>query len=247
MKFSDIKAELTAPFEEVSFRVGSTTEKDGTVKGKPLAYINAAQVIDRLNEHCPDDWSDAYEIVRQGVWKCKLTVCGVTHEGVGMSGADDEEGEKSAESDALKRAAVKFGIGLYLRNWDLPYVPLESIYTNRKGKKTGYMPRSYKPPFPIPLKTKKILSVSRQATISADEAPPEQDEQPVTKPVRLATSNQVARINREIEQRQLKSPTQVADYLARCGVPSIEELPYQRASELITYLDELPRKATVKA
>jgi len=38
------------------------------------------------------------------------TISGVTREGVGTGLADSETGIKKAEHDALKRAAVKFGV-----------------------------------------------------------------------------------------------------------------------------------------
>lgn len=251
--FSEIKDQLAEPFPEVAFRVGSTREKDGRVEGKPLGYINAAQVINLLNEHCPDEWEDEYVEVRPGVLRCRLTICGVTREGVGMAGSDDEEADKSAESDALKRAACKFGIGLYLRNWDLPYTPLESVYTNKRGKKSGYLPWGYQPPTSIPLKTRKVgkPGPQRQAPASQEPPPPLGDDgAPGPAPTdgyKKATPNQVVRIKNEITKRHLKSPDQVEVYLKRCGVDSIEALPYTRASQLITALAELPPKATVKA
>jgi hypothetical protein len=49
-----------------------------------------------------------------------ITIDGVTREGVGTGPADTETGIKKAEHDALKRAAVKFGIArdLYRRESD---------------------------------------------------------------------------------------------------------------------------------
>ena len=45
--------------------------------------------------------------------ECTLTVCGVSKTDVGTSG-ESADAAKAAYSDALKRAAVKFGIGRYL-------------------------------------------------------------------------------------------------------------------------------------
>jgi hypothetical protein len=51
-----------------------------------------------------------------------ITIDGVTREGIGTGSARSETGIKKAEHDALKRAAVKFGIArdLYKRDVDAP-------------------------------------------------------------------------------------------------------------------------------
>ncbi|PID87047.1 MAG: hypothetical protein CSB13_01385 [Chloroflexi bacterium] len=64
----------------------------------------------------PVNWSDSYRVVEignQAAVECTLTVCGVSKTDVGTAG-DSAEAAKAAYSDALKRAAVKFGIGRYL-------------------------------------------------------------------------------------------------------------------------------------
>lgn len=78
-------------------------------------YVNRALIVDRLNLVCGHLWSDAYEISPASgpeepltAW-CKLTVGTVTRceQGEGRS-------KKTVLSDALKRAAGKFGVGTYL-------------------------------------------------------------------------------------------------------------------------------------
>jgi len=54
----------------------------------------------------------AYHDINYGGIKCSLTVVNVTKEDVGTTSLADQM--KGAHSDALKRAAVKFGIGAYL-------------------------------------------------------------------------------------------------------------------------------------
>jgi len=73
-----------------------------------VAYIDMRLVSERLNHICPNDWSDAYRPVGNGVMWCDLTVHGVTRSDVG------EGTGKALVSDALKRAAVKFGVGVSL-------------------------------------------------------------------------------------------------------------------------------------
>lgn len=122
----DIK-DLYKPFpaEKVSWRVGSTTT-DKT-KGMALAYIDARDVMERLDEVCGSDkWQNRYtatgektvceigiKIDEEWVWKAN---------GAGDSAT---EAEKGALSDAFKRAAVLWGIGRYLYDLDTPWVELE--------------------------------------------------------------------------------------------------------------------------
>ena len=68
----------------------------------------------------PGNWSTSFRVLSREPWvvECTLTVCGVSRADVGYSNAPDSEDEaepaKAAYSDALKRAAVSFGIGRWL-------------------------------------------------------------------------------------------------------------------------------------
>ena len=105
------------PIEKVKHRKGPG--------GKQLAYIDARDVADRLDE-----------VVGQAFWQNRYTcVNGVTVCEIGIK-VDDEswiwksdgapettiEAEKGALSDAFKRAAVKWGIARYLYD-DAPPPP----------------------------------------------------------------------------------------------------------------------------
>lgn len=76
-------------------------------------YVEWHTVADLLDCLIPE-WSHAVrDIVQVGNFVAvtvALTLNGVTREGVGTGAADTETGIKKAEHDALKRAAVKFGI-----------------------------------------------------------------------------------------------------------------------------------------
>jgi hypothetical protein len=120
---------LSAPFppDKISWRVGSTN-KDKT-KGMALAYIDARDVMDRLDEVCgPAGWQCSYphangktvcsigiKIGDEWVWKAN------------GAGDTDIEAEKGALSDAFKRAAVCWGIGRYLYDMDSPWVAIEPM------------------------------------------------------------------------------------------------------------------------
>ena len=89
-----------------------------------VEYVEWHTVADILDRICPT-WSHAVRCVSQigGVVAvtAAITIDGVTREGVGTGAADSETGIKKAEHDALKRAAVKFGIAreLYQREAEI--------------------------------------------------------------------------------------------------------------------------------
>lgn len=107
---------LSAPFppHEIEWRLGST--KQDKTSGLALAYITSRHVMERLDEVVgPANWQDRYEVHGNrvicylslridGEWVTKADGAGDTH----------VEAEKGGISDALKRAAVKWGIGRYL-------------------------------------------------------------------------------------------------------------------------------------
>ena len=117
----DILAKLKAPFpaDQISWRPGKVS-KDNK-KGLALAYIDARDVMDRLDE-VVGEWQDSYEEIA-GRLVCKITINGITR----TDGAGDTaiEGEKGGLSDAFKRAAVKWGIGRYLYRLPAQWVELD--------------------------------------------------------------------------------------------------------------------------
>lgn len=121
----DLK-KLAEPFppEKVEYRIGATTRDKK--KGMALAYIDARDVMDRLDEVCgPENWQRRYshahnkticEIgIRVDDWVWKADGAGDT----------DVEAEKGAISTAFKRAAVNWGIGRYLYDMGSPWVDIE--------------------------------------------------------------------------------------------------------------------------
>lgn len=122
---------LSAPFpaDRVSWRVGSTTQDKA--RGMALAYIDARDVQDRLDQVCgPDGWQCRYPHAAQKT-VCEIGIR-VGDEWVWKAdgaGDTDFEAEKGALSDAFKRAAVRWGIGRYLYDVDAVWVEIE-----QKGK-----------------------------------------------------------------------------------------------------------------
>jgi hypothetical protein len=107
--FREAALHLRRPFttEAVKFKVQATWPKDNPTAGLVVCYIDARLVVERLNLIIPDRWADAYEPVGKDLL-CHLTVDGITRTDIGQGTG------KGLYSDALKRAAVKFGIGVSL-------------------------------------------------------------------------------------------------------------------------------------
>ena len=122
--------ELSRPFaaEEIDWRVGSVNKEK--TKGMALAYMDARAVMDRLDGVCgPNGWQCNYTPGVNGSIVCNLGIRMPDGEWIWKAdgaGATDVEGEKGMLSDALKRAAVRWGIGRYLYEMKSPWVALEN-------------------------------------------------------------------------------------------------------------------------
>jgi len=139
--------DLHAPFPaaEIEWRVGSTNSDKSS--GLALAYLTARHVMERLDAVCgPENWQDRYE------FHGARTVCYLSiriHAGdptkvsewvtkADGAGDSDVEAEKGAISDALKRAAVKWGIGRYLYDLGNIWVDVEPAGRSVRIKRDQY-------------------------------------------------------------------------------------------------------------
>lgn len=131
--WDDLKAEF--PREAISWRAQTLT-KNGD-KALALAYIDARDVMNRLDSVVgPQNWQNRYE-VHGNKTICYLSIRDADDPVLWITKADgagdtDVEAEKGSISDALKRAAVLWGIGRYLYDIPAPWVPCE---TYEKGGK----------------------------------------------------------------------------------------------------------------
>jgi hypothetical protein len=125
--FRDAAPFLRRPFTPaaVKFKVQATWESGGLI----VAYIDARLVVERLNLIAPHLWHDAYRPIGSGQMWCDLTVDGITRSDIG------EGTGKGLVSDALKRAAVKFGIGVSL--YATPSLILKNQHLKRKQGGSG--------------------------------------------------------------------------------------------------------------
>jgi len=119
-RFPDLFAALAAPFDAREIK----TRPQGKQR---LSYVTARTVMNRLDEVVgPENWWDDYEQNEESV-VCRLTLRlpdGTTVTKCDAGGhagmADTGDDEKSAYSDAFKRAAVKFGVGRHLYGDGIP-------------------------------------------------------------------------------------------------------------------------------
>lgn len=131
----NVLSQLSAhfPAKAVSWRCGPTN-RDKT-KGMALAYIDARDVMQRLDDVCGAMWQSDYLPMPNGTCCCRI---GVLIDGqwvwrssgaVNIADSDKadakEMAEKGSYSDAFKRAAVMWGIGRYLYDLPSPWVEID--------------------------------------------------------------------------------------------------------------------------
>jgi predicted nucleic acid-binding Zn finger protein len=143
------------------------TDRDG--QKHMVEYVEWHTVADILDRVAPD-WSHAVRNITQigdvVAVTASITIGGVTREGVGTGNAENETGIKKAEHDALKRAAVKFGIArdLYQRE--------SEVIEREGGAAQGEFPRNPLAKSVAELATPKqlgmIRALCRELEIDAD-------------------------------------------------------------------------------
>lgn len=136
-------------------------------------YVEWHTVADILDENAPN-WSHAVKDIRQigdiFTVTVAITIDGVTREGIGTGTAESELGIKKAEHDALKRAAVKFGIARELYKKESDRIEREGAVppTGNDGFPANPIAKSLSD-----LVTAKqlgmIRAISREISIDADE------------------------------------------------------------------------------
>jgi Rad52/22 family double-strand break repair protein len=133
--------------EAVRFKIQSTAGEYAQV----AAYVDARLIFDRLDLVCGKEWTASFEELPKPLLpppcdrdgqplarpplhvRCRLTAFGVTREDVG-----EGEDPKAAFSDAIKRAAVHFGVGRALYAMRAPWLREGDgdgeLRRNRKGR-----------------------------------------------------------------------------------------------------------------
>lgn len=132
--------ELHAPFpaDAVHWRAQTVTKAKGDgYAALALAYLDARDVMDRLDQTCkPMNWQSEHFDGGNGKLGCRIGIY-INGQWVWKSdgaGDTDVEAEKGAFSGALKRAAVSWGIGRYLYDLGNVWVPCEAYEQSGKLK-----------------------------------------------------------------------------------------------------------------
>lgn len=143
---SEVLKALSAPFrdEQIRYRIGATNankvkKQTGNnnakaTSGMALAYIDARDVYDRLDEVCGASWACEHRDAGDGRLSCSIGIM-IDGERVWRSdgaggreatkGLSSQDSNKGDFSDAVKRAAVAWGIGRYLYDMKNQWVKID--------------------------------------------------------------------------------------------------------------------------
>jgi hypothetical protein len=135
--------------------------RDRNGKTHYVDYVEWHTVADLLDRLVPD-WSHAVRrVVQIGDFvavTAAITINGVTREGVGTGPADSETGIKKAEHDALKRAAVKFGVARDLYR--------DEDGSNDSSRRIGNNTPASPPRDPVAMSLSNLISPNQLALIN---------------------------------------------------------------------------------
>ena len=125
MNLSELKKEMPYKWRVQSF-------SKFKAQGQCVAYIDARDAQNRLDEVCGQEgWQALYYAVDNKLF-CKVGIK-IGDDWVWKSDTGSEsniEKEKGHSSDAFKRACVMWGIGRFLYDLDIQYVPSNEKKTN---------------------------------------------------------------------------------------------------------------------
>lgn len=169
MTSQEIQAALSRPFHPADVHF-----KPLVVKGNralAVAYIDARMVMERLDAVVGVEcWADNYHMIPEGGVECRLSVLiagqWITKTDVGAPSEQPDPGDKlkAAYSDALKRAAVKFGVGRYL--YDLP-----QQWADYDQQKKQFARRPALPDWAIPKDEKPVSNDDTSSNVPDDGEP----------------------------------------------------------------------------
>jgi hypothetical protein len=107
------------PADDVEWRVGQSGIANGKIWATALAYVTNRAIMERLDEAVgPQNWKNEYCRAPEGGILCGLSIRIEQEWVTKWDGAENTQIEavKGGLSDAMKRAAVQWGIGRYLYN-----------------------------------------------------------------------------------------------------------------------------------
>jgi hypothetical protein len=216
---------LSAPFDPRDLSVKPQAVTKDRQRALAVWYLDARAVMDRLDLVMGvDGWCDRYEhwdevvccrlsLKIGGAW---ITKCDVGGCGDGGQNADAVLDRKGAFSDALKRAAVRFGVGRYL--YQIPGQWCDWDDQRREFKSTPRLPDWALP----------------EGTGQQREREPGEDDDGI-KPATMK------RLQALIASLQKSDNAVRVSLRARYQVETLDALTEQQAQELIRELDRINR------
>lgn len=212
-----VLAALSAPFHPDEVEAKPTVVSGN--RALAVFYIDARVVMDRLDAVLGvDGWQDDYEFLADGAvvcrLRCRLGTDWLTKVDVGSPSEqpDKHDRVKAAVSDALKRAAVKFGVGRYLYR-----VPSQWVDYDPKARKFTRAPKL--PAWALPAPTGKPQEQPK--------APPAETAPSPTAPPETITRDQAADLFAVMKINGV--PAQC--FRERYHVASLSHLPADRFSD----------------
>jgi hypothetical protein len=158
---------LAAPFsaEDIEWRTQSASDNNGKIQLMIVPYLDSRAVMNRLDQVCGTNWQTHFDKIEVGgkeAFQCRLSIR-IDGEWITRTDAaesTDRESVKGGHSNALKRAAVQWGIGRYLYDCPKFWVPLLDRGEHRvngdfkirgnKKRLTGYFNTPSLPAFAMP-------------------------------------------------------------------------------------------------
>lgn len=170
LAFANTLRNLRQPIDAklVKSREGWTDRSGNLHMVEYVEWHTVADLLDRLTPTWSHSVRNIVQIGETVAVTAAITIDGVTREGVGTGTADNETGIKKAEHDALKRAAIKFGIAR-----DLYQRESEVIEKQGSGPQAGEFPRDPLAKSMADLVTPKqlgmIRALGREVNVDIDE------------------------------------------------------------------------------
>jgi hypothetical protein len=205
---------LNAPIPEsqMTFRPTLVFRRGKVAYAYPKAVLDTAAIYKRLDDVVGvGHWSTVLKRQGKRTFSCALMVFGVTRMGVGTATPDEPEPIKRAAEDALRSAALAFGIGQDLE--DLTFEPVRV----RRGPQ-GWRFESGWQASPLPKQLQLTQTAKRPA------------------PTDPATDVHLYRIEREIRRVGWDEDREKAHLLDTVGKASRFELTVEEASALLRHL-----------
>ena len=133
---------LAQPFPASSIYWRAGTMSRDKKRAQALPYAEPRIYEDRLNQICPGLWSVSFRPWGESRIICDLSIGELTRSSTGEENEGFAPGT-AAEAQAFKRACVKFGLGRYLYDIPIVWVPFDE--KTRKLVETPTLPEKFLP------------------------------------------------------------------------------------------------------